>query len=69
MSRGDPKSLCRYTQGMNISCSFFVILDPCPWQGKKLWYVLRVYLDPEIDPYCCRTIAKLLQLRQKKKDP
>ena len=32
-----------------------------------LWYVLRVYLDPEIDSYCCRTIAELLQLRQKKK--
>ena len=23
--------------------------------------VLRVYLDPEIDLYCCRTIAELLQ--------
>ena len=29
-SRGAPKSLCRYTQGRNISCSFFVNLDPCP---------------------------------------
>ena len=30
MSRGDPRLLCRYTQVRNISCSFFVILDPCP---------------------------------------
>ena len=67
MTRGDPRSLCRYTQGRNISCSFFVILDPCPLQGEKLWYVMRVYLDPEIDSYCCGTIAELLQLRQKKK--
>ena len=29
-SRGDPRSHCRYTQGRNISCSFFVNLDPCP---------------------------------------
>ena len=28
---------------------------------------MRVYLDPEIDSYCCRTIAELLQLLQKKK--
>ena len=26
---------------------------------------LRVYLDPEIDSCCCRTVAELLQLRQK----
>ena len=56
-SRGDPRSLCRYTQGRNISSYFFVNIDPCPGQGKKLWYVLRVYLDPEIDSYCRRTIA------------
>ena len=30
MSRGDPRSLCRYTQARNTSCSFFVIVDPCP---------------------------------------
>ena len=56
-SRGDPRLLCRYTQGRNISSSFFVNLDPCPVQGKKLWYVLRVYFDPQIDSYCCKTIA------------
>ena len=56
-SRGDPRSLRRYTQGRDISSSFFVNLDPCPAQRKKRWYVLRVYLDPEIDSYCCRTIA------------
>ena len=61
-SCGEPKSLCRYTQGRNISSSFFVNLDPCPGQGKKLWYVLRVYLVPGMT----RTVAELLQLRQKK---
>ena len=55
-SCGDPRSLCRYTQGRNISSSFFVNLDPCRGQGKKLWYVVRVYLDPKIDSYYCRTI-------------
>ena len=35
---------------------------------KKLWYVLRVHLDPEIDSCCCRSIAEVLQLRQKKKE-
>ena len=30
MSCAHPRSLCRYTQGRNISCSFCVILDPCP---------------------------------------
>ena len=56
-SCGDPGSLCRYTQGRYISSSFIVNLDPCPGQGKKLWCILRVYLDPEIDSYCCRTIT------------
>ena len=46
MSRGDPRSLCRYTQGRNRSCSFFVILDPCPCQ--KI-------------PRLTRTAAELLQ--------
>ena len=55
-SCGDPRSLCGYTQGRNISSSFFVNLDPCLGQGKKLWYVLRLYLDPEIDSYRCKTI-------------
>ena len=66
-SRGDPTLLCRYTQGRNKSCSFFVNLDPYPCQGKKLWYVLRVCLDPEIGSYYYRTIAELLQLCQKTK--
>ena len=56
-SRGDPRLLYWNTQGRNISSSFFVNLDPCPGQGKKLCYVLRVYLDPEIDSYCCGSIA------------
>ena len=64
---GDPRSLCRYAQGRNLSSSFFVNLDPCPGQGKKLWYVLRVYLDPEIDSYCCRTIAASPQKKGGKK--
>ena len=63
-SRGDPGLLCRYTQGRNISSSFFVNLDPCRGKGKKLWYVLRVYLDPEIDWYCCRTIATSLKKKE-----
>ena len=40
-----------------ISSSIFVNLDPYLGQWKKLWSILRVYLDPEIDLYCCRTIA------------
>ena len=56
-SRGDPRSLCGYAQGRNISSSFFVNLYPYPRQWKKLWYVLRVYSDPEIDSYCCRAIV------------
>ena len=56
-SRGDSRSLWRYIRGRNISSSFFVNLDPYPGQRKKLWSVLRVYSDPKIDSYCCRTIA------------
>ena len=63
----DPRLLCRYTQGRNISCSFFVIFGRCPREGKKLWYVLRVYLDPEIDSYYCRTIAALKKNKKKKR--
>ena len=33
------------------------VLDPCLWQGKKLCYVLRVYLDSETISYCCSTVA------------
>ena len=56
-SHGNHRLLCRCTQGRNLSSSFFVNLDSGPGQGKKLWHVLRVYFDPEIDLYCCRTIA------------
>ena len=65
-SCGDPRSLCRYTQGRKISSSFFVHLDPCRGKGKKPWYSLRVYLVPEIDSYCCRAIAASSKKKKKK---
>ena len=48
---GDPRSHCGYTQGGNISGSFCVNLDPLSLMGKKLWYILRLYLPPRgVDP-------------------
>ena len=51
-------AFCGYTQGRNVNSSHFVAYGPCLSQGKKLWYILRVYLDTETVSYCCSFVKK-----------